>query len=103
MEGSGVFLFGAFGTVFLFWECLDDCEESSLWHMAELRKLKRRAGIAEETLRIKKERLQEAEQEYEEEHQTFTIFSKRPGGEVGAALRRTGSTCTRCGHEIRRH
>jgi hypothetical protein len=34
--------------------------------MAELRQLKRRAGIAEETVRIKKERLDEAEQEYEE-------------------------------------
>ena len=45
--------------------------------MTELRCLKRRAGIAEETVRIKKERLDEAEQEYEEEHQTFTIFSKR--------------------------
>eukprot|EP00966_Prymnesium_polylepis_P197070 4566638-Prymnesium_polylepis.1 len=45
--------------------------------MAELRPLKRRAGIAEETVRIKKERLDEAEQEYKEEHQTFTIFSKR--------------------------
>ena len=45
--------------------------------MAELRSLKRRTGIAEETVRIKKERLDEAEQEYEEEHQTFTIFSKR--------------------------
>ena len=45
--------------------------------MAELRQLKRRAAIAEETVRIKKERLDEAEQEYEEEHQTFTICSKR--------------------------
>ena len=44
--------------------------------MAELRSMKRRAGIAEETLRIKKERLDEVEQEYEEEHRTFTVFSK---------------------------
>ena len=45
--------------------------------MAELRELKRRAGIAEEAVRIKKERLDEAEQEYEEEHRTFTVFSNR--------------------------
>ena len=45
--------------------------------MAELRTLKRRVGIAEEALYIKKERLQEAEQEFEEEHSTFTVFSKR--------------------------
>ena len=59
--------------------------------MAELRDLKRRAGVAEETVRIKKERLDEAEQrrdeaeqrrdeaeqEYEEEHRTFTVFSKQ--------------------------
>ena len=45
--------------------------------MAELRALKRRAGIAEEQVRVKKERLDEAEQEYEEEHSTFTVFSKR--------------------------
>ena len=44
--------------------------------MSELRSLKRRAGIAEEEVRIKMERLDEAEQEYEEEHRTFTIFSK---------------------------
>ena len=36
--------------------------------MSEMRTLKRRAGVAEEALRIKKERLDEAEQEYEEEH-----------------------------------
>ena len=45
--------------------------------MAELRSLKRRAGVAEEALRIKKERLDEARQEYEEEHTTFTVFSKQ--------------------------
>ena len=28
-------------------------------------------------MRIKRERLDEAEQEYEEEHRTFTVFSKR--------------------------
>jgi hypothetical protein len=44
--------------------------------MTEQRTLKRRAGIAEEEARIKKERLEEAQQEYEEEHITFTIFSK---------------------------
>ena len=43
----------------------------------EARGKKRRLGIAEEALRIKKERLEDAEQEYEEEHQTFTVFSKR--------------------------
>ena len=45
--------------------------------MAELRSLKRRAGVAEEALRIKKERLNDAEQEYQEEHRTFTVFSQR--------------------------
>ena len=39
--------------------------------------LKRRAGIAEETVRFKKERLDDAEQEYEDEHRTFTCFSKQ--------------------------
>ena len=39
--------------------------------------MKRRAGVAEEALRIKKERLDEAEQEYEEEHRIFTKFSQR--------------------------
>ena len=43
----------------------------------ELRLLKRRAGVAEETLRIKRERLDDAEKEYEEEHRTFTVFSKQ--------------------------
>ena len=44
--------------------------------LEEKRKLpmKRRAGVAEEGLRIKKERLDEVVQEYEEEHRTFTIF-----------------------------
>ena len=42
--------------------------------MTEQRTLKRRAGIAEGEARIKKERLEEAQQEYEEEHITFTIF-----------------------------
>ena len=45
--------------------------------MAELRTLKRRADIAEEEVRIKRERLGQAEQYYEEEHRTFTLFSKR--------------------------
>ena len=45
--------------------------------MSDERKLKRRLGVAEETVRIKRERLDEAEQEYEEEHRTFTVFSKR--------------------------
>ena len=52
--------------------------------MEELRSLKRRAGVAEQSLaierqavQIKKERLDEAEQEYEEEHRSFTVFSKR--------------------------
>ena len=39
--------------------------------------MKRRLGVAEETVRIKKERLEEAEKEYDEEHRTFTTFSKR--------------------------
>ena len=43
----------------------------------EVRRMKRRLGIAEEALRIKKERLEDAVQEYDEEHKTFTIFSKR--------------------------
>ena len=43
----------------------------------DARSLKRRLGVAEETVRIKKERLEEAEGEYEEEHATFTAFSKR--------------------------
>ena len=45
--------------------------------MAELRSLKRRAGVAEEALRIKKEWLDEAEQEHEEEYSTLTYFSKQ--------------------------
>jgi uncharacterized OsmC-like protein len=45
--------------------------------MTELRALKRRVGVAEETVRIKKERLEEAEQEYDEEHRTFTVFSQQ--------------------------
>ena len=52
--------------------------------MEELRSLKRRAGVAEQSLaierqavQIKKVRLDEAEQEYEEEHRSFTVFSKR--------------------------
>ena len=43
----------------------------------EVRRMKRRLDIAEEALRIKKERLEDAVQEYDEEHKTFTIFSKR--------------------------
>ena len=43
----------------------------------EVRVLKRRAGIAEETVRFKKERLDDAEQEYEDEHRTVTCFSKQ--------------------------
>ena len=39
--------------------------------------MKRQLGIAEEALRIKKERLEDAVQEYDEEHRTFTIFCKR--------------------------
>ena len=39
--------------------------------------MKRRLGIAEEAVRIKKERLEDAQQEYDEEHKTFTMFSKR--------------------------
>eukprot|EP00966_Prymnesium_polylepis_P132461 3062431-Prymnesium_polylepis.1 len=45
--------------------------------MADVRQLKRRAGVAEEAVRIKKEQLDEAAQEYEEEHRTFTAFSKQ--------------------------
>ena len=44
---------------------------------AEVSSLKRRVFFAEEGVRIKKERLDEATQEYEEEHTTFTIFSKQ--------------------------
>ena len=33
--------------------------------------------MAEETVHIKKERLEEAQEEYEEEHRTFTTFSQR--------------------------
>jgi hypothetical protein len=43
----------------------------------EVRVLKRRAGIAEETVRFKKEQPDDAEQEYEDEHRTFTCFSKQ--------------------------
>ena len=43
----------------------------------EVRGLKRRLGIAEENVLIKKERLDDAQKEYEEEHRTFTVFSKR--------------------------
>jgi hypothetical protein len=50
---------------------------------SELRALKRRTGIAEErvgiaeeAVRVKKERLADAEQDYEDEHRTFTVFSK---------------------------
>ena len=41
-----------------------------------VRGMKRRLGIAEESVRIKKKRLDNAEQEYTE-HRTFTTFSKR--------------------------
>jgi hypothetical protein len=44
---------------------------------ADARGLKRRLGVAEKTVQIKKERLEEAQLEYEEEHRTFTCFSKR--------------------------
>ena len=62
--------------------------------MAELRSLKRRAGVAEEALRIKKERLDEARQEYEEEHSAHHVHRllEAARGEVGAAIRRAGST-----------
>ena len=39
--------------------------------------MKRRLETAEETVRTMKMRLEDAEQEYEEEHRTFTIFSQR--------------------------
>ena len=47
--------------------------------MTDARSLKRRVGVAEPALRqlCKKERLDEAMQEYEEEHTTFTVFSKQ--------------------------
>ena len=45
--------------------------------MSETRTLRRRLGIANETVRIKKERVEEVEQEYEEEHRTFTTFSQK--------------------------
>ena len=48
--------------------------------MPVLRSLKWRAGVAEEALRLKKERLDDAEQEYgEEEHSRSS--SKRSGEE----------------------
>ena len=53
------------------------CALEALESMSELRVLKRRAGIAEEVARIKKERLDEAEQFYEEEHRTFMSFLQR--------------------------
>ena len=43
--------------------------------MEDSRALKRRAGIAEEVVRMKKEQFEELEQLYEEEHHTFTAFS----------------------------
>ena len=43
----------------------------------DMRRLKRQLGIAEESTRIKKERLEEGERFYDEEHSTFTSFSKR--------------------------
>ena len=43
----------------------------------DARSLKRRLGIVEEAVRVKKERFDAAEQEYEEEHRTFTLFSQR--------------------------
>ena len=50
----------------------------------DTRSLRRRAGIAEENVRIKKEQLVEAkeqlveaEEQYDEEHRTFTAFSKK--------------------------
>jgi hypothetical protein len=41
--------------------------------------MKRRAGVAEEGLRIKREQLEEATREYkvEEEHNSFAKFSQR--------------------------
>ena len=45
--------------------------------MVELRTLKRRAGVAEETVRVKMERLDAVAQEYEEEHRTFTNLSNQ--------------------------
>ena len=44
---------------------------------SDARTLKRQLGVAAETVRIKKERLEEAEEAYGEEHRTFTAFSKR--------------------------
>ena len=41
------------------------------------RSLKRRLGVAEETVRIKKEQFEQAETYFEEEHSSFTSFSKR--------------------------
>jgi len=60
--------------------------EKSVQDMAEVRLLKRRAGIAEETVRIKRERLEEAEQE---EHQRRLPAFRR-------AWRRSGSSASRC-------
>jgi hypothetical protein len=43
--------------------------------------------VAEEAVCIKKERLNKAEQKYEEDHRTFTVFSK-----VKATRRDVGAT-----------
>ena len=52
-----------------------------------IRGMKRRLGVPEEALRIKKERLEDAVQEYDEEHKTFTI---KPYS--ASASRRSGSS-----------
>ena len=44
---------------------------------SDARTLKRQLGVAEETVRIKKERLEEAEEAHDEDHRTFTTFSTR--------------------------
>ena len=58
-------------------------ETPSSAHMTEVRSMKRKLGMAEETVHVKSERLQEAERRrgeaeelYEEEHTSFTKFSK---------------------------
>ena len=43
----------------------------------DARSLKRRLGVAEELVRIKKECIEENNELYDEEHRNFTKFSKR--------------------------
>ena len=46
-------------------------------HPTTLRSLQRRLGVAQETTRMKQEQLQQAEEEYDDEHSTFVRFQAR--------------------------